>query len=762
MDPSTLNNPPAATAVVSSRQLTRRADTVGLLMRHSVTLVAVGVALADPASATTSSGVALLCALAGWSALRLATRSTARLPTGIDFIAVIAVCINIPQLLSDPNFAAYNTVPQVIAGTAVVSFSVVLPIPVSLPMTALIAAAYAWGAAGLIGWTHVGAVVAIYYFFLQWVTAAAIRVMLLRSARAVDTARQVRETAELRQRVSAAVREFDREQLALLHDTAASTLLIVGHGAAVPPSRLAAQAGRDLALLDEFGLPDDQDTIEIVSALRAEALLLTTPTQWAGLDHLWCDARVGRAVIGAAREAMNNVDRHARARTLSITVHPDRVMLADDGVGFNSHTAHAGHGLRESIQARTHRAGASATVNSVPGRGTVVELAWSTPTPPTAEPTLDSEKLITRTRRRYRAAMAFYAMANLVIAAVPILAHIPHPNLEITLLAVAGICALAAGSPVVQYSAARYAVIAVLLAVAALQPTLLPPETVGGQFNWTQNTVGWCAFPALLAIPVRTGAAILVALWSTGGIAGFLRHQSVETLLNIGLGTASILAVQLFALWFNHLLRDAATDAANEADAAHRLASRDRIDDALHAEYARRYATLIGDIVPLLQRLQDTGSVDTATQRQARSQSRRLRALFHQAATFDHPVLRALRPLLDDAEARHVDTAIEVSGTLPAIDEADDLTPMIDAVDTALSQATTSARIVIGAPESDGPVEVSVVCRDIPEGTDISQPPRAAGVEVDMVTSDKSAWFLIRYRHDQKESRCVPINGELA
>jgi hypothetical protein len=47
-----------------------------------------------------------------------------------------------------------------------------------------------------------------------------------------------------RARFDEEVRAFDREQLALLHDTVASTLLMVGRGVSLPAGRLAAQAYR--------------------------------------------------------------------------------------------------------------------------------------------------------------------------------------------------------------------------------------------------------------------------------------------------------------------------------------------------------------------------------------------------------------------------------------------------------------------------------------------------------------------------------------
>jgi hypothetical protein len=95
-----------------------------------------------------------------------------------------------------------------------------------------------------------------------------IRMMVLRVAAAVDQSRAERQAVELNRRVSDAVRNFEREQLALLHDTAASTLMMVGQGTPLPRKRLAAQARRDLELLSERPWATPPQRIELVAALH--------------------------------------------------------------------------------------------------------------------------------------------------------------------------------------------------------------------------------------------------------------------------------------------------------------------------------------------------------------------------------------------------------------------------------------------------------------------------------------------------------------
>lgn len=84
-------------------------------------------------------------------------------------------------------------------------------------------------------------------------------------------------------------------------------------------------------------------------------------------------------VFRMAEEMLRNVERHAGARRLDVTLRGDAaghmsLMLADDGVGFDPQAVGAGHyglvGLREQAEV----IGANLSVTSRPGAGTVVEL----------------------------------------------------------------------------------------------------------------------------------------------------------------------------------------------------------------------------------------------------------------------------------------------------------------------------------------------------------------------------------------------------
>jgi signal transduction histidine kinase len=105
-----------------------------------------------------------------------------------------------------------------------------------------------------------------------------------------------------------------------------------------------------------------------------------------------CDEAVGRfageraeTVFRMAEEMLRNVERHAGARRVDVSLRGDAaagplvLRLADDGVGFDPQGVSAGHyglvGLREQAEV----IGASLVVTSRPGAGTAVELVLAMP-----------------------------------------------------------------------------------------------------------------------------------------------------------------------------------------------------------------------------------------------------------------------------------------------------------------------------------------------------------------------------------------------
>jgi signal transduction histidine kinase len=84
------------------------------------------------------------------------------------------------------------------------------------------------------------------------------------------------------------------------------------------------------------------------------------------------------ALVGAVREALNNVHKHAHASRVIVRCETSeagaRVVVSDDGVGVDLAHAVAGIGLRHSIIDRMASTGGHASVASEPGNGTLVTL----------------------------------------------------------------------------------------------------------------------------------------------------------------------------------------------------------------------------------------------------------------------------------------------------------------------------------------------------------------------------------------------------
>lgn len=207
--------------------------------------------------------------------------------------------------------------------------------------------------------------------------------VVVRAAERADRMGAEAERARREAAVVAAVRAEERELANSLHDTAATTLLMVGSGQ-VPAGAgwLASQARRDLDRLRSSPGGRGPEHADLVDLLRS------------GLDagHLTIDLDapttlalpfdVASAITGAVGEALNNVRRHAgtdRAR-VRLRGGPDalRVEISDHGKGFvvTEDTPTARRGLRESVHGRMDRIGGKATITSAEGTGTVVQLEW--------------------------------------------------------------------------------------------------------------------------------------------------------------------------------------------------------------------------------------------------------------------------------------------------------------------------------------------------------------------------------------------------
>ncbi|MFJ6673095.1 sensor histidine kinase [Actinosynnema sp. NPDC091369] len=237
------------------------------------------------------------------------------------------------------------------------------------------------------------ALLAVYLTAVWWDGSVVLRVvvecvlarlalsLLQRSSRRVDELRTRRAAMERLEAVALERRRREREYLALLHDTASATFLVVAvNGRETDPAEVAGYARRDLDLLTgSSGEPRDS-AVDVGSSLRAvvERSPLEVDARW---ESVLLPASVALALVRAVREALTNVERHAGTGAARLRVRAVgrgvEVEVTDAGPGFDvGAVSDHRRGLRGSVVERMAAVGGRAEVTSRPGR-TTVRLEWT-------------------------------------------------------------------------------------------------------------------------------------------------------------------------------------------------------------------------------------------------------------------------------------------------------------------------------------------------------------------------------------------------
>ncbi|GAA1634627.1 hypothetical protein GCM10009733_034560 [Nonomuraea maheshkhaliensis] len=209
----------------------------------------------------------------------------------------------------------------------------------------------------------------------------AVWTLVRRAAARADRMADEAARARARSLVAAAVRAEERELANSLHDTAATTLLMVGIGQVRSDAGwLAPQARRDLDSLRTGSAPAPGLT-DLVGMLRADLEVARLSVEFEAPARLPLPPGVAAAVAGAAREALTNVRRHSGTTRATVRLSGDggrlRLDIADEGKGFRVQDVPlTRHGVRESVRGRMTRVGGSADIVSAPGEGTLVRLEW--------------------------------------------------------------------------------------------------------------------------------------------------------------------------------------------------------------------------------------------------------------------------------------------------------------------------------------------------------------------------------------------------
>ncbi|MCV7014382.1 sensor histidine kinase [Mycolicibacterium madagascariense] len=709
------------------------------MARQCAFLMAAAVSTLGP-NTTGVGGRALLVGLALWAIYRLATRSSSAVALVGDALCTAAVGAVLPLVAVDAHVTHPVSVAQAVVGVCLASLGVQLPVGWSLAALLLEVGAYAVGSSASAGWHPMALANELVPILCGWLTATALREAIRWVANTADHAHLLRLEAEIANGVAEARRKADREQLALLHDTAAATLLLAGTEARAPVDRLAAQAARDLTLLEATPITDPSAPIDVVPLLRDEARFLDCPAELTGLDHLWLDGELARAICAASREVMNNVDRHAHATSVTIYAGAHRLEIADDGCGFTSSQSH-GHGINESIVARMRRAGGDARIRSIPGQGTVVELRWhdepGLPDPHDCHD--DTESFVHGVAAAYRLWLITTGIVLLSVALLrgPLSGH--QLWLEVGLAVAAAVCtSTAAPSRLREARWTVWVITAALVGISAAQHAALADSELLTKAYWSIGAISFCLLPFLVHVPLARSLALLLTAWVIPATIDLHRDPAVHMVVYLGVAAIAFFIPQVALCVLSGSIRDALRLARKEDLARLRVDTKEAIDAAMQAECIRRYSDTVDRLIPLLRTLSRGGPITDEFRRRSRAECERLRTLFDEPTPHAALLAERVQSLIDDAARRGVTVTAHVDGDLPTL-SSDTADQVLDQVAVALEHAVSWARVVLTGAQAE--VDVSVVCDVVrPPGVDFGRPEGRS----DVLVAEDTMWLTLR------------------
>ncbi|GCD92705.1 ATP-binding protein [Embleya hyalina] len=726
-----------------------------------ISLLAVVAVLAlttAPAGRLPATALGVAAALAGASVYssRLLSGRLRGLPT-LDLVVVCLVCLGqswtvSPNMSRDhPNWVWYA------ATVAVVAYQWHTTSREGATTIVVVTLAY------LIGSVPTGDVAWPRALWLL-VTATLSRALYLRvrqGGRQADAVRGRRERVRRTLTVHRARRTDAREHLAALHDTAASTLLMVGMGAVDGREHLPArQARRDLAVL-RSARPDTttRETApdELLAGVVRHSGVRVAVTR-SGTTPL--PAGVTEALRGSVREALTNVARHAGVGDAEVRVERDAdavtVTVSDSGRGFvPADVPAARRGVSDSIVARMASVGGRAYVDSAPGRGTLVRLEWSASEPDIAA----SAAVEPRAAEEFAEPTADYFLHGLRVAALTIavvtlfvwelpmlLGNIDHyasPTRQF--LAFGGTVVVAAGCAVpvaCRRSTDRWRLplTIVVLAMSVLSQQGVATRDLGTPAHWTFGNPGWFA----LVLFLGRGVAPLVVVSTV---------ELVPTVVSLcradGDDSGSLSAVLFGGLvfWSGQLaiglsakaLRRTADTAMRHAAEEERMRAEHLVSESVEHDRRQRFAALEENVVPLLERLA-AGELDPRAESVRRAcavEAARLRRLFAEHDDAPDPLVHELRAAIDVVERRGVVVTLAMRGRRPAL-AREVRRALIDPAITALAVAEATARVTVLA--TVGTVTVSVVADARPKHGVLVDDRARERVSVSAMTMENRLW----------------------
>jgi signal transduction histidine kinase len=107
------------------------------------------------------------------------------------------------------------------------------------------------------------------------------------------------------------------------------------------------------------------------------------------LPPIVLEGRLRHGLLLAVKETLNNVERHAQATEVEfrMAIADDQleIVISDNGKGFDTKTKHRGNGLKN-LPLRLAKLGGRYSIESSPGKGTMVTLGLRLSPPPATMP----------------------------------------------------------------------------------------------------------------------------------------------------------------------------------------------------------------------------------------------------------------------------------------------------------------------------------------------------------------------------------------
>ncbi|MYV31189.1 sensor histidine kinase [Rhodococcus sp. JT-3] len=754
----------------------------GVLLRHSVNVLCGVVYLSFPPR--TGVGVAVAVVLIGWGSFRLLTRSmTSSTAVWADYVLVVAVAVTIPSTTEGIDVVSSNSLPLAVSGSAVLSFAFSQRHWQAVLAAVGIAVAFVVGLSGVMSVESPWTVFWPYFFLVQCGIGIFLRQLVERGARAADAAGMQLAETERDVAVAQARREYQREHWATVHDTAAATMLMIGHGVPLTQERVRRQAARDLQALRSAPALQSGEQIDlrrILGDIAAESGLAVVVT---GAELVPVSGTLAHAVAGAVREALTNVERHSGTRAASLVLRESGVDIVDAGTGFSAadasdtdgSTSTMGHGrgIAESITGRMTRVGASARVESAPGAGTRIVLDWDTESATAATESVAGDasrvwELSDPARRAFRLSRGYglglVGVAVILTTLIPVRLYGPELVTEPTQMVLIGVLfgvIVLGACTVTGMAVPRWAKAAGFAAVSVV--TFVQPFTTDDAFgtgeHWAFGMTGWVLLPLLLTSPVRMIMAALVFLRVVTAAAAIVGGEmNAGTFELFGYSLASELAVQMIAGFFATDLRRTARLAAQESEAQSALIADREIADRVQTDYRSRYTALEETTVPLLRALAE-GSITADSEgvrARAAVESARMRRLFLQAdgQLQLHPLAREIQDLTALGEKNGVSVAVEIPPDLSSVD-GQVRSSLLAVPALVVAAARAHARIVVTETPQ---LQVSVVADCDPTGVDDLEGVETAGVQVRVEYDEGLVWVQATAAPPPAPAQVVPLS----